>query len=138
LAPVSSGITAAVPVPTTVTVGGTLPTWPVVTFAAPSNATATVYQLINETTGAAIYLNLTLLAGEVATLDLTPGQISLSTNLRPNRMDTVLDGSDLANWRLLPGANVINTFGSTTSLTVTVEWDERVQSLDDATWSPAR
>lgn len=138
LAPVSSGITAAVPVPTTVTIGGTLPTWPVVTFAAPSNATATVYQLINETTGAAIYLNLTLLAGEVATLDLTPGQISLSTNLRPNRMDTVLDGSDLANWRLLPGANIINTFGSTTSLTVTVEWDERVQSLDDATWSPAR
>ena len=122
----SDTIVAAV---TVVTNTGTTETAPIFTFTGPG----TVYQIQNVTTGDVLYFNLTLNAGEVAILNLTPGRIRFYSNFRSNLLNTILPGSALATFRLMPGANNLSVFiaGSVTSATaVTVRWRPAYWSLD--------
>ena len=48
------------------------------------SGTAQIYQLVNITTNRAIYLNLTLSVGEVATLIFTPDNLSFTTTFQGN------------------------------------------------------
>jgi hypothetical protein len=102
--------------------------YPIVTFTGPG----TLWQLKNYTTGRSIYFNLTLLAGEVATLNLTPTMVSFISNFRGNLMSTILPGSNLI-FPLMPGANNLSAymFGSTSAATaITATWQPSAWGLE--------
>jgi hypothetical protein len=94
----------------------------------------TLWQIRNYTSGKAIYFtDLTLLAGETAWLDLTPGQISFSSSWRGNLLYTVAPGSNLASFSLLPGNNNISAFffGSTSAATgIFMQWPNTYWAMD--------
>ena len=102
----------------TLTNSGTHDAYPTFRFTGPG----AVYSLKNYTTGDALHFNLTLLAGEVAYLDLTPGAIRFSSNFRPNLLGAILPGSSLATWRLIPGANTVGLFVAGTTDGNTAAW----------------
>jgi hypothetical protein len=115
-------------VTTTVTNGGSADAHPMIQFTGPG----ALVQLVNATTGDRLWFNRTLLAGEVATLDLTPGAISFQSNFRGNVIGTILPGSALATWKLAPGANAISCFvtGSTGDTEVALWHPEAHWSID--------
>lgn len=94
---------------TTINNGGTTDTFPVFTIKGPTSGTGAVYYLINWTTGQFIWFNnLSLISGETATLDLRQGKKTFTSDFRGNLMSYVVPGSDIQNWRLLPGNNVVS------------------------------
>jgi hypothetical protein len=116
----------------TVTVSnvGSGSTYPTVIFTGPGS----FYQLKNYTTGKAIYFNLSLFAGEQATLVLDPQRVSFTSTFRGNLMSYIWVGSNL-NFELLPGANNISTymFGGTSAATaVQMLWRDQYWSIDGA------
>jgi hypothetical protein len=117
---------------TTVTNTGTSPAWPIFTFTGPG----TLESISNYTTGQNIYTNgLTIGEGEVVTLDLTPGAIRMVSNARGNIGGYIAAASDLATWRLLPGANtvLVRVSGTTTADTaVELVWKPAYQSVEGA------
>lgn len=97
------GITAATIPMTGTSIFQTAPTYPVVKLTGPGK----LVLLKNTRTGKTIYFNnLTLASGEIAWLNLDPVNIRFYSNLRPDLLGWVLQGSDL-NWMLLPGENGI-------------------------------
>lgn len=103
---------------TSVTNNGSQKAFPTLRFTGPG----TVYNIRSYTTGDAIYFNLTLLSGEVAYLDLTPGAIRFYSNFRANLISTILPGSNLATFGLMPGANSISVFVGGTTDGNTAAW----------------
>lgn len=98
----------------------------------------TIWQIKNYTTGKAIFLDLTLLAGERAILDLNPTNPTFISTFRGNiwNSHTILEGSNL-NFPLMPGDNNISAyfFGSTTAATaILMLWRDQYWSLDGAIW----
>lgn len=117
----------------TVTVGGSGPAAPIVTIFGPASGTATVYQLINTTTGAAIYFDtLTISAGEIMTLTLTPTNISFTSTFQGNIIGRILPISTLAGWQLQPGANTVSFYASSSTVTATIRWRDQYGWLEDA------
>lgn len=74
--------------------------WPVITFTGPGY----VQQIINRTTGKKIFLSLQINAGETATLDLSPGAKTLTSDWRGDLMPyaTLLPLGDLSSFALAP------------------------------------
>lgn len=108
---------------------------PIVTLTGPGK----VYQIENRTTGETLYFDLTLLTGEVATLDLTPGKVRFYSNFRPNLLGTILPGSDLATFHLAPGSNFISVFitgGVTSATALVMRWRVCHWALDAALDTP--
>lgn len=107
--------------------------YPIITFIGPG----TVWQLRSYTTGKVIYfLDLTLLAGETATLNLDPLHLSFVSSFRGSLMGTILPGSNM-NFPLLPGANNLSTYiyGNTSVTTaVTAHWQNQSNSLNGTVW----
>lgn len=98
-----------------------------------------LYSILNTTTDESLYFNLTLLANERAVLDLTPGRIRFYSNFRPNLLGTILPGSSLATFRLVPGTNYISVFiaGTVTVTTASnVRWRNALWSIDSAAFGP--
>lgn len=98
-----------------------------------ASGTARVYQAVNATTNAGIYFNLSLLAGEQALLTTQPGQRSFQSSFRGNILNSILPGSNLATFNLLPGANALSFFSDNDSLEVAVFWTPRSWSIDSGT-----
>jgi hypothetical protein len=116
---------------TDVTNSGTAKTYPIITVTGPG-----LLRLItNTTTGRGIYFNdLTLLAGEVITLDMRPGKISMISTFRGSILSYVLPGSSY-DFPLMPGSNRIATFidGTTdANTTATMQWVEKYHGIDGA------
>lgn len=126
--------TAAV---TTVINGGKADTFPVLTVSGPGR----IYQMVNFATNEAIFFNLTLVAGETVTLDLsrmvhagpegkeTTGQTFMST-FRGNVIGSILPGSKTGRWHLMPGNNPISLFVDDAAATATLKWRKRYWSID--------
>lgn len=91
----------------TVTNNGSDVSWPTVVL---RGGSARVFQLVNRTTGAAIYFNLTLNNGEVATLILSPSGATFNSTFNGNILGTILPGSNTAGFNLQPGDNQIELF----------------------------
>lgn len=111
---------------------GSYNAWPKLKFTGPGQ----LREVKNYTTGEAIYFNITLLSGETAYLDLTPGKISFTSSFRGNILSAIIPGSNLAKFKLVPGLNNISTFinGSVTAATnVTMRWRNAYSSIDAAT-----
>lgn len=128
---------------TTVTNEGTASAYPRLTIKGPSSGTSRIYQLVNYTTGRAIYLNYSIAAGETAVLDLTPNKVSFTSDFQGNILGKVLPGSTL-DWFLQPrdnvqtGANIVGIFAAdssnaTSTVVATVQWRPTYNSVDDLT-----
>jgi hypothetical protein len=116
---------------TTVTNPGTARAYPVIKLYGPSSGSSRIYQIVNATTGRAIYLNLTLITGEIATLTLTPDNLSFVSDFRGNIASTILSGSNEADFFLQPGANVISALSANTTVVATMYFRPTYASLDD-------
>lgn len=125
----STAGTATVAATNTITNSGDAPAAPIIKI----TGAGVVWNIRNVTTGDVIYFDLTLQDNEQVTLDLTPGNISFTSNFRGNIISTVLPGSNLTTFNLLPGVNTISVFigGTTTSNTnATMTWRETWHSID--------
>lgn len=111
----SGGGSATVPGNPTFTNNGTAIAHPTFVFTGPG----TLQQVKNYTTGDTISFNLTLLAGETATLNLNPGSISFVSSFRGNLLGTILPASALFTFKLMPGTNNVSVLisGTTTAAT---------------------
>lgn len=116
----------------TVTNSGTAAAYPTLTIRGPSTGSSRIYQIINKTTGVAIYLNYTISAGETAVLTLDPTNLSFVSNFRGNIYNTILSGSQAALFVLQPGANSISFYSADATVTATLSWATRYLSLSDA------
>lgn len=97
---------------TSVTNTGTANTQPVVTMTAANPCQ--VWEISNGTTGQRLrFLNLTLITGEILTIDIPNARIS--SNLRPYLTGTVAPGDDFADFQLVPGVNEVGCFVTKTS-----------------------
>jgi hypothetical protein len=118
----------------TITNAGTAKTYPIIEVTGPG----LLRQIVNTTTGKGIYFNnLTLLAGEVITMDLRPGRISMVSTFRGSVLGYVLPGSSY-DFPLMPGSNRIATFidGITDSnTTATMQWVENYHGIDGAQYA---
>lgn len=119
--------TASAAAKTAVTNNGTATAYPVFTASGPGQ----LYELSNYTTGESVFFDLILNSGETVTLDLRPGKKTFVSDFRGNILDTVMPGSDLVTWRLLPGANNVVLFIDDGSAAAKVEYTERYWSVDD-------
>lgn len=100
---------------TSITNPGSAPVRPVIVITHPTTATAIapLYSIRNLTTGKVISFNLSLLIGETVTIDFAAGTIT--SDLRGSLNGTVLPGSNLDTFVLVPGPNSINIFSSLAS-----------------------
>lgn len=116
---------------TTITNTGTAKAYPTIKIVGPSSGTARIFSLINNTTNRAIYLNLTLNAGETATLVFTPDNLSFTSTFRGNIAGSILPGSNTADFFLQPGANSIAFLSASSTVTATLFYRPAYVSLDD-------
>lgn len=116
----------------TITTTGTAPAAPTITITGSlSAASSTVYQLINTTTGAAIYFDeLTIATGEVMTLTLDPTNISFISSFQGNILSRILPLSTLTGWQLRPGANTVSFYASDAGVTATIRWREQYVAIE--------
>lgn len=120
---------------TTVTNPGTAPSKPVIVVNLPTSATliAPLFSIRNLTTGKVISFSLSLLIGETLTIDLTTN--SVTSDLRGNLISTVLPGSNVDSFYLVPGPNIINIFSSLASgslPTAYIYWTPAYSGVADA------
>lgn len=87
------------------------------------------------TAQAAIYFDLSLLDGEIAYLDLTPGRIKMWSNYRQNLLPYVISSaSKLSQFKLLPGDNYITLFIRNTDANTHVfaQYKNQFKNLDES------
>jgi hypothetical protein len=97
-----------------------------------TGATATLYQIVNYTTGRSIYFkNLQLLHGELIVFDLTPGKVNIWSNWRGNLANYILGGSNL-DFYIQPGNNNISAYliGGTADDYIYMFWNNTFWSND--------
>jgi Rax2 C-terminal beta propeller domain/Siphovirus-type tail component, C-terminal domain len=105
---------------TTITNDGTAKAYPTIRLTAV--ATSRIYQIVNTTTGRAIYLNYTMNNGEVATLNLQPDGLSFISTFQGNIANTIMPGSNEADFFLAPGDNIISVFTSVSTVVAALYW----------------
>jgi len=109
----------------------TATSYPIIKITGPGK----IWQIKNYTTGKAIFFDdLTLLAGEVITLDLRPGQITMNSSFRGSILPYVLPGSSY-DFPLMPGSNNVSAylFGSTSAASgIVMTWKDNYHSIDGA------
>lgn len=110
----------------TATNNGTANACPIFKAVGPGN----IYTLKNYTTDEEISFNLELLDGETATLDLRPSEKTFSTTFRENIIDTIIEGSDVETFHLMPGANEISIYVDDATAEAYLLWQEYHWSLD--------
>lgn len=132
----NSGSSAGTAIAGSVTVlnnEGTARTYPTLTLNGPTSGSARIYSLVNTTTGAAIYFNYTILAGEVATLVFQPDNLSFTSSVVPggNIANVILPGSSEAAFFLQKGNNTFTLFSASTTVTASMSWPVSYLSMDD-------
>lgn len=116
---------------TSVTNIGTADAYPTITINGPSSGTARIYSIVNYTTNRAIYLNLTLNAGETATMVFQPDGLSFTSTFQGNIASAILPGSNTAEFFLSPGVNSIAFFSASSTVVATLNYRPVYLSLDD-------
>ena len=74
-----------------------------------------------------------LLDGETLTVDLRPGQRSITSSMFGSRPDAILANSDFGSFTLKPGANQITCFvdeGGAVTVTAWLEWRDAYRGMD--------
>jgi hypothetical protein len=118
---------------TSVTPSGNTRTYPVITIDRSGGTTATLTNIINETTGASLWFDFDIQDGEAMTIDLRPGKQSVISSYW-GQIQIIFQGSDASDFYLLPNtANDIKAFVTTTgapTITTTIKWVESYWSVD--------
>ena len=128
---------AVAPAATSITYPGTVPAGMRVTITGPtSGSNGILYSLTNETTGRAIYFDLTLAVGETAYLTTGNGVLSLETSFRGALPGSILPASD-DDFLLVKGTNSLTFYAADSTMTATLSYTPQYESLDDATRTPA-
>lgn len=120
---------------TTVTNSGTAPTPPVIviSYAAAATIETHLYSIRNLSTGQVISFNLFVLPGE--TIVINPAANTVTSNYRGNLNYTVLPGSSLDTFVLVPGDNTLNIFidiAAAANAAAYAYWTPLLADLDDA------
>jgi len=127
--------TATVGGVTTVTVLGTARSYPTIRLTGPTGgAPARVWNAINVTTNRAIYMNYLMQVSESATLTLKPDAISFISTVQGNVANTLLPGSNVADFFLAPGANTIQFLSADSTVVATLFYRPAFASLDDVNY----
>ena len=87
-------------------------------------------QVRNETIGKEISFDYRLRPSERLIVDLTPTELSVTSSYYGPRNDAVLAGSDLGDFMLIPGANQVTAFASTTNADIYLLWRNAYKSFD--------
>lgn len=103
---------------------GSAPVQPKITM----TGTGRIYRLTNYTTGDFIYFNLLVQDGESITLDLK--ERLLFSSVRGTIVGGIVAGSNLATWRLVPGANKISLLSDDSNAVIDLYWRETYWSFD--------
>lgn len=82
--------------------------YPTIVFSRSGGTSVIVKLLKNETTGATLYLNYSLLDGEKLTIDLRLGKREVTSNYFGRSLRALLRNSDVGQFNLLPGSNSIS------------------------------
>ena len=110
--------------------------YPRLVIKGPSSGTSRIYQIVNYTTGAGIYLNYTINAGETAIYIFDPFNPQFFTTA-PGYDDngdlsfTVLPGSAPTRFYLAPGANSISFFAASSTVTASLSWKAQYNGTAD-------
>lgn len=120
---------------TTVTNNGTAYAYPTARITGPSSGTADIQRIVNYTTNRAIFLDLTMNAGEAATLILTPDHLSFLSDFQSNIASRILAGSNQADFFLAKGANAIGFYATSSTVTAVLYWTPTYTSLRDVTYT---
>jgi hypothetical protein len=116
---------------TTVTNGGTARTYPTIVVQGPASLTNPLYQLINYTTGRALYFNYSLRVGEIVTIRTSPHGVTLFSNFSGDQSAAIRRGSS-PDFALEKGQNVISLFiGKVAPGSQTMYWPVTLQSASD-------
>lgn len=129
--------TATAPIRSTIANPGTVPTPMTVVITAPTASSSRLYSITNNTTNKTLYLDVTLLPSERATLRYNGGALSFESNFRGSLAGAILPGSDVDALLLRAGDNSITMFADSSNTTFTVSYTPQYESLDDATLTPA-
>lgn len=122
---------------TTVTNTGAARTYPRFTITGPTSGTSKVWNITNNTTGRAVHFNnLTVVPGEIGTLNLDPQNLTFTSTLQGNIINKIAPGSNEADFFLQPGANSISFLAEATTVTVTMSWMPANNSLGDFVYTP--
>jgi hypothetical protein len=117
---------------TSITPGGNTRTYPIIEIDRSGGTTATVANIINESTDTHLWLDYDLQDGEKIIIDVRPGQNSTVSNSR-GVVKPIFQGS-AADFYLLPNtANDIRSFVATTggpTVTGTIRWVDSYWSID--------
>lgn len=113
---------------------GTMDAIPIIKLYGPTDTVIAqrVYHLKNVTDGTAIYFDLALNRGEIATLILDPLNISFESNFRGDIIDTILPQSNQASWTLVPGDNDISLYTQNATMAGTIQFTPVFASLSDS------
>jgi hypothetical protein len=104
--------------------------YPLAVYMGGVTAATTIYQLVNYTTGRAIYFNnLQIQVGEVILLFLTPGAIRMASTWRGDMNNYILKGSNL-DWYIQPGNNNISCYGVGGAPLIYMVWKNAYASSD--------
>jgi len=95
-----------------------------------SGTTVRLYQLVNNTTNDELYFNLEIAAGEEIIINMTPGRRSITSSFQGNVISSLLTGSNLATWRLIPGTNWLSFFANNRALQTNIYWRPRHWAID--------
>jgi hypothetical protein len=91
--------------------------------------TRRVWSLVNNTTNDELYFDLLMLPQEEVTINMTPGRRSITSSQRGNMISSLLTGSNLATWRLIPGTNWVSSMAQSSILT-NIFWRPRHWAID--------
>jgi len=118
---------------TTVTNDGSVHAFPRIIFERSGGTEATILLLRNNTSGGILNLSYSLLDGETLTIDLRPTKKSIISSFFGSKMEAVFANSDLGQFTLLPGDNVISCFVYETgapTVYATILWQDTYDGLD--------
>lgn len=125
--------TATAPGITTVSYDGTAPTYPIIEITRSAGTSAKLRWIENQTIGAIMFFDYDLLDGEKLTIDLTPGARTVTSSVFGLRWGAILQASNIAQWRMIPGDNdiavLIEDVGSP-NMTIAIRWVTRHASAD--------
>ena len=95
-----------------------------------TTGTANILQWANMTTKEYAWFALSLLPGETATLTTGPGRVAFQSTYRGDILSTIVGGSKLASWKLLPGENIVSFLADSTDVVADMFWNPRHHSAD--------
>lgn len=110
--------------------------YPTVTFRNQGGGAARIYQLLNTTTGDALYFNnLFIQPQEEQTLTLAPNNRTFTSPAQGNLFPRISSGSNLASWKIMPGANTFSFLADSRDVQASIVWRPRSWSADAGTVS---